>query len=75
MEIIILGAGAIGSAYGAKLSTPPEILSDHPDDAHRVAALQRHFRANPALFAAYSGDRAASTPLHVPTDEREEFYR
>jgi predicted Zn-dependent protease len=60
---------------GAKLSSPPEILSDHPNDAHRVAALQTHFRANPALFAAYSGDRTTATRLHVPSDEDEQFYR
>jgi predicted Zn-dependent protease len=60
---------------GAKLSSPPEILSDHPNDAHRVAALQAHFRADPALFAAYSSDRATATRLHVPSDEDEHFYR
>src|SRR5262245_27304305 len=28
----------------------PQLLSDHPDNANRVAALEQHFRRNPASF-------------------------
>src|SRR6516165_8086513 len=32
----------------AHLDSPPEILSDHPDDANRINALEQHFRKNPS---------------------------
>ena len=49
----------------------PQLLSDHPDNAHRVEALKQHFRQNPARFASFSPDPknaksfavAANTPL------------
>ena len=59
----------------ANLQQPPEILSDHPNDAHRVAALEEHFRENGATFARFSGDPRSAKPLHLPADEAEHFLR
>lgn len=57
------------------LEQPPEILSDHPNDAHRVAALEAHFHAAPATFAQFRDDARSATPLKLPTDEAEQFLR
>jgi predicted Zn-dependent protease len=59
----------------SNLAQPPEILSDHPNDAHRVAALEAHFRANPAKFAAFNRSPASATPLKPPANEAENFLR
>ncbi|MBV8150129.1 MAG: M48 family metalloprotease [Candidatus Eremiobacteraeota bacterium] len=40
-----------------------EMLSDHPNDDHRIADLERHFKQNPALFGKFSSDIATATPL------------
>src|SRR5215471_14647314 len=44
----------------------PQILSDHPDNAHRVDALKQHFRANPAVFGSFSADARNATSFEVP---------
>ena len=59
----------------ANLKTPPEMLSDHPNDAHRIEALEAHFRANPALFGEFSSDPKTATPLVLPKSEDEVFLR
>ena len=40
-----------------------EILSDHPNDDHRIEALQAHFAENPGLFRRYTSNIARATPL------------
>ncbi|MBC5810036.1 MAG: M48 family metallopeptidase [Candidatus Eremiobacteraeota bacterium] len=40
-----------------------EFLSDHPNDANRINALQNHFKQNPSMFARFSSDIATGTPL------------
>jgi beta-barrel assembly-enhancing protease len=40
-----------------------EFIADHPTDAHRVAALEAHFKSNPDLFGKYSSDIASGTPM------------
>jgi beta-barrel assembly-enhancing protease len=40
-----------------------EILSDHPADEKRIAALEQHFVANPALFGRFPSSIASATPL------------
>lgn len=47
----------------ANLSNPPEFLSNHPSDGHRIAALQNEFASNPALFGKYNQQIACGTPL------------
>jgi beta-barrel assembly-enhancing protease len=59
----------------ADLKQPPEILSDHPNDAHRIDALEQHFRSSPSTFAQFSDDARSATPLSLPTDEAEQFLR
>jgi beta-barrel assembly-enhancing protease len=53
----------------------PQLLSDHPDNPHRVEALKQHFRSNPALFASFPSDPKSATPLVVPKDSGEIFMR
>jgi len=44
-------------------SNPPEVISDHPSDAHRISALQNEFASSPALFGKYNEQIACGTPL------------
>ena len=59
----------------ANMKTPPEVLSDHPDNQDRINKLEEHFRENPALFSKFSSDRRTATPLKLPKDEEETFLR
>src|SRR5260370_9801974 len=34
----------------------PQLLSNHPDNPHRVEALKQPFRESPSVFAAFSPD-------------------
>ncbi len=43
---------------------PPEFLSDHPRDDHRISDLQSEFAANPAIFGRFSSDMATATPIN-----------
>ena len=53
----------------------PELLSDHPNDQHRVEALEDHFKKNPAVFAKFNSDRASATSMSVPEKAPEVFLR
>ena len=53
----------------------PQLLSDHPDNQHRVAALKEHFRENPSVFASFSNDARTATPYVVPKNANEVFLR
>lgn len=44
-------------------ANPPEFLSDHPSDSHRVQALQAEFAADPGTFAKYNPNVAYATPV------------
>ena len=46
----------------ADMAQVPQLLSDHPDNPHRVEALKQHFRQNPALFASFSSDPKTAVP-------------
>lgn len=59
----------------ANLKTPPEVLSDHPDNQDRINALERHFQSDPATFGKFSSDKKTSTPLNLPKNESETFLR
>ena len=39
----------------------PQILSDHPNNQNRVAALEQHFRENPSVFGKFKPDRSSAT--------------
>ena len=57
----------------SNLKQPPEFLSDHPDDEHRIAALEQHFKENPQTFARFSDNRKEATALHLPANLSETF--
>jgi predicted Zn-dependent protease len=59
----------------ANLKAPPEILSDHPNDAHRINALEKHFKQHPEVFSQFSDDPKTATKLVLPKDEAEQFLR
>ncbi len=43
--------------------TPPEFLSDHPRDDHRISDVENEFKANPALFSKFNPDECSATPI------------
>lgn len=47
----------------ANLANPPEFISDHPSNVHRVAALENEFASDPALFGRYNPNESCATPL------------
>jgi beta-barrel assembly-enhancing protease len=51
----------------------PQLLSDHPDDQHRVDALEQHFSKNPSVFAAFNSDSKSAKPFAVPKNAPEVF--
>ena len=51
----------------------PQLLSDHPDDQHRIDALERHFRSNPTVFRSFSSDPKSATSFSVPKNAPETF--
>ncbi len=59
----------------ASLGTTPELLSDHPNDQHRVQALKEHFQENPAVFGKFNSNPASATPLQVPPHSDETFVQ
>jgi predicted Zn-dependent protease len=53
----------------------PQLLSDHPDDQHRVDALEQHFRKNPSAFGGFSSDPKSAKAFSVPKNTPEVFLR
>ena len=53
----------------------PQLLSDHPDNQHRVATLKQHFRENPSVFGSFSADATSAKPFTVPKNATEVFLR
>lgn len=53
----------------------PQLLSDHPDNLHRVEALKRHFREKPETFGSFVADIRSATPFVAPKDASEAFLR
>lgn len=46
-----------------------EVLSDHPNDEHRIAALKQYFASAPQLFGRFSSQIASATPLGSSTTQ------
>lgn len=46
----------------SNMPNPPEILSNHPSDQHRIAALQNEFASDPSLFGRFNPSVACGTP-------------
>jgi beta-barrel assembly-enhancing protease len=59
----------------ADIQQPPEILSNHPDFGHRIAALKQHFKQDPARFAGFNSNESSATPVRLPKSEAEQFLR
>jgi len=59
----------------ANVSQIPETLSDHPNNQHRIDALEDHFRKRPAVFGKFNSDPKTATPFSVPKNEPEVFLR
>ena len=59
----------------SNMKTPPEILSDHPDNAHRIEGLEAHFKADPARFSKFNSDPKAATTLKLPKNKAEVFLQ
>ncbi|HEV3153436.1 MAG TPA: M48 family metalloprotease [Candidatus Baltobacteraceae bacterium] len=59
----------------SNMKTPPEFLSDHPGNANRVEALEKHFSENPALFGRFDSDPKHGTRLNLPKNAAEEFLK
>ncbi|HVP62913.1 MAG TPA: M48 family metallopeptidase [Myxococcaceae bacterium] len=53
----------------------PELLSDHPNDEHRIQALKNHFKQNPEVFGKFNSDPRAATVMKLPADTAETFVR
>jgi predicted Zn-dependent protease len=51
----------------------PQLLSDHPDEQHRVEVLEKHFRQNPLVFGRFSSEPKSATSLSVPQNGAEVF--
>ena len=45
--------------------TPPEFLSDHPSDSHRIGSLDSEFASDPNTFSRFNKNIACSTPIGV----------
>lgn len=45
-------------------SNPPEFLSDHPTDSHRIADLEKLIADNPQTFGRFVSNMANATPVH-----------
>jgi len=53
----------------------PQLLSDHPNDQHRIDEMENHLRDNPSTFASYGPDRKSATPFSVPDNAPVVFLR
>lgn len=53
----------------------PELLSDHPNDEHRIQALKEHFKKTPSVFGKFNSDPRSATSMKLPADTAETFLR
>jgi beta-barrel assembly-enhancing protease len=53
----------------------PQLLSDHPNDEHRIDALEHHFRQTPSVFAGFNSDPKSAQPFSAPKDAPVVFLR
>jgi len=53
----------------------PQLLSNHPDNPHRVAALRAHFRDRPDVFASFSPNPSSARTFVVPRNAAAVFLR
>ena len=61
--------------HSARTGEVPQLLSDHPNDLNRIAALERHFKSDPKRFGQFSPDTLSATRLTVPMKAPVVFLR
>ncbi|HUL10659.1 MAG TPA: M48 family metallopeptidase [Methylococcaceae bacterium] len=49
----------------AEIGEIPQLLSDHPNNDNRIAALENHFRTNPTVFGKFNPDTKSAAPFSV----------
>jgi beta-barrel assembly-enhancing protease len=59
----------------ADLSQVPQLISDHPSNQNRVAALEQHFRKNTSVFGKFNSDPKSASKFVLPKDVSEVFLR
>jgi predicted Zn-dependent protease len=59
----------------AKVGDVPELLSDYPNNQHRVDALKQHFHKEPSVFGKFNSDQASAKPFSVSKDTPVVFLR
>jgi predicted Zn-dependent protease len=59
----------------ADMAQVPQLLSNHPDNPHRVAALKQHFRERPDVFGSFSRDSSTARAFVAPRNAAEVFLR
>lgn len=47
-------------------ASPPEFLSDHPSDSHRIQSLHDEFAADPSTFSKFNANASCATPVAYP---------
>ena len=59
----------------AQVGQSPELLSDHPNNVHRIQGLEEHFRKAPEVFGRFNSDPQSATQMKLPADTAETFLR
>jgi len=59
----------------ARTTEIPQLLSDHPNDQHRIDALERHFKSDSGVFGRFDPNLRSATPFEVPKRAPEVFLR
>jgi predicted Zn-dependent protease len=57
----------------ANMGQVPQLLSDHPSNQTRVAALEQHFRKDPSVFGKFDPDPKSASAFVVPKNVAEVF--
>jgi predicted Zn-dependent protease len=57
----------------AQIGQAPELLSDHPNNQHRIDALKQHFRDNPSAFGKFNPDPRSAATFAVAKHSPEVF--
>ena len=59
----------------ARTAEIPQLLSDHPNDQHRIDALERHFQSDASVFGRFAPNVQSATPFEAPKRAPEVFLR
>jgi len=59
----------------AQVGQAPELLADHPNNVHRIQALEEYFKKAPNVFGKFNPDPRSATQMKLPADTAETFLR